>query len=157
MNGMQDEIFGVPIELIIFIPIDIVLIILSLIWWKFNLRKNYKLFLWVIVINLVFVIIVFLNKELEKYIDKRIEQYNNFLKTIYCKYLMKIGISFIIGTFLTFWVVQILALVHQRVSKMLKKYVFRLILFIFLIYFFVLNFIIFGNKLIKKNECLDIV
>ncbi len=157
MNEIPDEIYGVPIELIIFIPIDIVLIIISLIWWRLNLRKNYKLFLWVLIINLVFVILVFLNKELEKYINKRLEQFNNFLKTLYCKYLMKIGAIFIVGTFLTFWVVQILALVHQRVNKVLKKYVFRLILFIFFIYFFILNFILFGNKLIKKNECLDII
>ena len=121
MNEIPDEIYGVPIELIIFIPIDIVLIIISLIWWRLNLRKNYKLFLWVLIINLVFVILVFLNKELEKYINKRLEQFNNFLKTLYCKYLMKIGAIFIVGTFLTFWVVQILALVHQRVNKVLKK------------------------------------
>tara|TARA_B100000886_G_scaffold340147_1_gene308132 strand:- start:3685 stop:4158 length:474 start_codon:yes stop_codon:yes gene_type:complete len=157
MNEIPDEIYGVPIELIIFIPIDIVLVIISLIWWRLNLRKNYKLFLWALIINLVFVILVFLNKELEKYINKRLEQFNNFLKKLYCKYLMKIGAFFIIGTFLTFWVVQILALVHQRVNKVLKKYVFRLILFIFFIYFFILNFILFGNKLIKKNECLDII
>tara|TARA_B100000424_G_C22900488_1_gene478914 strand:+ start:296 stop:769 length:474 start_codon:yes stop_codon:yes gene_type:complete len=157
MNEIPDEIYGVPIELILFIPIDIVLIIISLIWWRLNLRKNYKLFLWVLIINLVFVILVFLNKELEKYINKRLQQFNNFLKTLYCKYLMKIGAIFIVGTFLTFWVVQILALVHQRVNKVLKKYVFRLILFIFFIYFFILNFILFGNKLIKKNECLDII
>ena len=70
---------------------------------------------------------------------------------------MKIGISFVIGTFFTFWLIQILALVHQRVNQKIKKYVFKLILFVFLVYFFILNFIIFGNKLIKKNECLDIV
>ena len=59
------------ILILIFIVIDLFLILISLLWLRLNIRKNYKLLLWVIILNIVFIILLFFPDELQNYIEKK--------------------------------------------------------------------------------------
>ena len=138
MEEIPEDIFGIPTEIIAIALADILLIILSIIWWRFNLKKNYKLFLWVIILNIILVIFIFYNKELQTYIDNIKSQIKNFLTDIFCKHSLKIAISFILISISLTPVIYKLSKLHSKLPKSYKKYI--LMLKLFFIFTFCLSF-----------------
>jgi hypothetical protein len=144
------------ILILIFIVIDIFLILISLLWLRLNIRKNYKLLLWVIILNIVFIILLFFPDELQNYIEKKKKEIIKFIKYLFCRHLLKIVIAFVIGTLFIFKFMELLGKLHERSGKILKKYIFRFMLFIYLLYFSCFFFIIYSTSFIKGDECKDI-
>ena len=144
------------ILILIFIVIDLFLILISLLWLRLNIRKNYKLLLWVIILNIVFIILLFFPDELQNYIEKRKKEIIKFVKLLFCRHLLKIVIAFVIGTLFIFKFMELLGKFHERSGKILKKYIFRIMLFIYLLYFSCFFFIIYSTSFIKGDECKDI-